>query len=166
MDYYKIFYWLTVADNAKSFFVAFIVVFMVIFIVAACFYLGGRDSDDWKISQIGKAGRKAFFWSLPFVVLFWALYVFTPSKKDSLLILAGGGTMQFLTTDSSAKKIPHELSNFVISELKSMAQEAKVEMSVQSQKDKILEEAKNMTANQLVERMKVDSVFAKIILNK
>jgi len=166
MDYYKIFYWLTVADNAKSFFVAFIVVFMIISVLATGFWIGGRSGTDWEISDIGRGGRKAFFWSLPFLLLLWALYVFTPSKKDSLLILAGGGTMQFLTTDSSAKKIPHELSNFVISELKSMAQEAKVEMSVQSQKDKILEEAKNMTANQLVERMKVDSVFAKIILNK
>jgi hypothetical protein len=82
------------------------------------------------------------------------------------LIIAGGGTMEFLTTDSTAKQIPHELSNFIVTELKNMGAEAKVEFGIQNQKEKILDEAKKMTSEQLLEKMKVDSNFTKVILQK
>jgi hypothetical protein len=106
------------------------------------------------------------WWGYPFMILFWSLFIFTPNKKDALLIVAGGGTMEFLTTDSTAKQIPHELSNFVVTQLKSMGEDAKIELGIQSQKDKILDEAKTMTSQQLLEKMKVDTNFANIILNK
>ena len=47
-----------------------------------------------------------------------------------------------------------------------MAADAKVDLGIATQKDKILEQAKTMTASELMDRMKVDSNFAKIILNK
>ena len=110
--------------------------------------------------------RKWMWWSYPFMILFWSLYVFTPDKRDALLIVAGGTTMNFLTTDSTAKQIPHELTSFVVTELKNMAKNAEVDLNIGSQKDKILDEAKNMSATELMEKMKVDSNFAKIILDK
>ena len=39
-------------------------------------------------------------------------------------------------------------------------------LKINSQKDKILEQAKAMTANQLLDKIKEDSIFAKIVLNK
>jgi hypothetical protein len=104
------------------------------------------------------------WWSYPFMILFWGLYIFTPSKKDALLIVAGGQTLNFLTTDSSSKKIPHELSSFLLTEIKNMAESAEVDLNIASQKNKILQEAKNMTASELMEKMKADSNFTKIIL--
>lgn len=74
--------------------------------------------------------------------------------------------MNFLTTDSTAKQIPHELSNFVVTELKNMAADAKVDLNIKDQKQKILDEAKNMSTKELMEKMKVDSTFAKVILEK
>jgi D-arabinose 5-phosphate isomerase GutQ len=100
------------------------------------------------------------------MIFFWSLFIFTPDRKDALLIIAGGQTMNFLTTDSTAKQIPHELSSFVVSELKNMAKEAQVDLGIQNQKEKILEQAKTMTATEIVEKMKVDSTFAKVILEK
>jgi hypothetical protein len=41
-----------------------------------------------------------------------------------------------------------------------------VDLNIASQKDKILQEAKDMSASQLMERMRLDSNFAKVILNK
>ena len=90
----------------------------------------------------------------------------TGVKFLDVLIVAGGGTMEFLTTDSTVKQIPHELSSFVVTQLKSMGEEAKVELGIQSQKDKILDEAKSMTTQQLLDKMKIDTNFANIILNK
>jgi len=163
MNYTKLFYWLTVADNAKMLFVTFISIFTFISVVATSAYVyAGMEGED----ETQKMCRKWMWWSYPFMILFWSLYIFTPSKKDALLIVAGGQTLNFLTSDSTAKQIPHELSSFVVTELKNMAENAKVDLGIASQKDKILEEAKNMTANQLMDKMRVDSNFAKVILNK
>jgi hypothetical protein len=161
MNWYELFYWLTVADNAKAMFITFTVIFTVISAIATIAYFSTSDEKDNQ-----KMSRKWMWWSYPFMVLFWSLFVFTPNKKDALLIVAGGGTMEFLTTDSTAKQIPHELSSFVVTQLKSMGEEAKVELGIQSQKDKILDEAKSMTTQQLLDKMKVDTNFANIILNK
>jgi hypothetical protein len=161
MNYTKLFYWLTVADNAKTLFVTFIWIFTFISVVATFYYFILHDEEEGQ-----KMCRKWMWWSYPFMILFWSLYIFTPSKKDALLIVAGGQTLNFLTTDSTSKQIPHELSSFVVTELKNMAENAKVDLGIASQKDKILEEAKNMTANQLMDKMRVDSNFAKVILNK
>ena len=161
MNWYKLFYWLTVADNAKSMFITFTVIFTLISVVATIAYFANMDAVDEQ-----KMSRKWMWWSYPFMILFWSLFVFTPNKKDALLIVAGGGTMEFLTTDSTVKQIPHELSSFVVTQLKSMGEEAKVELGIQSQKDKILDEAKSMTTQQLLDKMKIDTNFANIILNK
>lgn len=89
-NWYKIFYWLTVADNAKAFFTAFIIISMIGSTIFLIMYIGGRDEADWdKITSRGKAGRVGFFYMFPFMILFWALYIFTPSKSDTLLIIAG-----------------------------------------------------------------------------
>jgi hypothetical protein len=161
MNYTKLFYWLTVADNAKTLFVTFIWIFTIISVIATFAYFVMCNEEEAQ-----KMCRKWMWWSYPFMILFWSLYIFTPSKKDALLIVAGGQTLNFLTTDSTSKQIPHELSSFVVTELKNMAENAKVDLNIASQKDKILEEAKNMTANQLMDKMRVDSNFAKVILNK
>ena len=47
-----------------------------------------------------------------------------------------------------------------------MAKEAQVDLGIQNQKEKFLDQAKSMTAMEIVERMKVDSIFAKVVLGK
>lgn len=47
-----------------------------------------------------------------------------------------------------------------------MAKEAQVDLGIATQKDKILEEAKAMTTEQVLQRMKIDTNFAKIVLEK
>jgi hypothetical protein len=163
MNYTEVFYWLTVADNAKTMFIVGITIFTAVAVISTAInFIARGDGDDNTAVQ----ARKWMWWSYPFMFLFWSLFIFTPSKKDALLIVAGGQTMNFLTTDSTAKQIPHELSNFVVTELKNMASEAQVDLNIKDQKEKILDEAKNMSAKELLEKMKVDSTFAKVILEK
>ena len=162
MNYTKLFYWLTVADNAKNLFTVLISIFTFIAVIATIAYFMCADSD----AADQRMARKWMWWSYPFAILFWMLQIATPSKKDALLIVAGGQTLNFLTTDSTSKQIPKELSNFVVTELKNMANDAKINLNIQDQKEKILEEAKNMTSAELITKMASDSNFAKIILNK
>lgn len=160
-NYQKLFYWMTVADQAKVFFIAVAVVMSIIALVSILIALGAFDHDmDDK-----RRARSWTFFSWPIMILFWGLWIFTPDKKDALFIVAGGGAINYLAQDSTAKQIPHELIEFTKVNLENLAADAKVQLGIQSQKDKILEEAKNMTANELLERIKVDTTFAKIIMN-
>lgn len=162
MNYTKLFYWLTVADNAKNLFTVLIGIFTFIAVIATIAYFICALGND----ENQRMARKWMWWSYPFAILFWMLQIATPSKKDALLIIAGGQTLNFLTTDSTSKQIPKELSNFVVTELKNMANDAKINLNIQDQKEKILEEVKNMTSAELITKMASDSNFAKIILNK
>ena len=169
MNYIKLFYWLVIADNARDMFITFTVIFTIIAIISTlCFIFGRKDDGYLTCPNDGLAERsKKWIWfSYPFLILFWGLYIFTPSKKDALLIVAGGGTLNFLTTDSTAKKIPHEMSNFILTELRNMAVENQVELNIKDQKNKILEETKKMNSEELLQKMKSDSIFKKIILDE
>lgn len=163
MNYQKIFYWLTVTDNAKTLFITGIIVFGIIAVIATIVNLIAGGEGEENAQNLSRGWIK---WSYPFVVLFWSLFIFTPSKKDSLLILAGGGALNYLTQDSTAQQIPKEMSNFVLQELKVMANDAKMELNLYSNKEKILEEAKQLTASELIDKMSIDSTFRNIILNK
>lgn len=163
MDYTTLFYWLVVADNARQFFVVAIVIFMIIVVISTVTYFINADNNDDKAQAMS---RKWMWYSYPFCIFFWFLFIFTPSKRDALLIVAGGQTLNFLTTDATAKQIPHELSNFVVTELKNMAADAKVDLNIADQKDKLLEKAKKMSAEELMNEMKKDTAFAKVILDK
>lgn len=170
MNYTKLFYWLTVADNAKIMFIVFVALFTFITVISTGAYLFNSNTNGngqtEKDKQNQRMARKWMWWCYPFMILFWSLYVFTPNKRDALLIVAGGQTMDFLTTDTTAKQIPHDVLNFVSVELKNMAAEAKVDLGIANQKDRMLDEAKKMTTDQLLQRMQDDTTFAKVILNK
>jgi hypothetical protein len=170
MDYTSLFYWLVVADNARllfgwgaGIFTAIAVISTIINIIARGSSLEKEDEDAIKAAN---AARRWMKWSYPFTFLWWCLLVLTPTKRDALLIVAGGQTMNFLANDSSAKQIPHELSSFVVTELKNMASEAKVDLNIKSQKQRILDEANNMSTKTLIEKMQKDSTFSKVVLGK
>jgi hypothetical protein len=167
MNYTKLFYWLTVADNARSLFITAIVVFTAIFVVSFIIFIIASTDDDesFHIDSLSERAKKWVWWSGPFALLFWMMFILTPSKKDALLIVAGGQTLNYLTNDSTAKQLPKEALNFVVTELKSMAKDAEVQIDLRNQKEKILDEAKNLTAKELLEKMKVDTTFARIILD-
>lgn len=115
--------------------------------------------SDWD-----KSSKKLYFlFTIIFIVNLF-IWTFTPNKKDSLLIVAGGSTMNFLTNDSSAKQLPHELSSYLVTEIKNMAEETKVELSINDNKNRILEEAKQLTSEQLIERLKTDSTLKNVLL--
>lgn len=160
MNWYKIFYLLSMADNLRGVAWFFLVIFVIVVIISLVVFFN-PDDKAYRAPAIRWLWRSILISFILSMVL-----VLTPSKKDTLLIIAGGGTMEFLSSDSTAKQIPHEVLNYLKVELQDMAADARVSLGVKSQKEKILEEAENMTTNQLMERMKVDSTFRDIILDK
>jgi hypothetical protein len=185
-SWYNVFYWITRGDSVKGFFDTSSTIFtwlcvlsfigLIIMSIGAAWQVSENRSKDNSQDNVDpdirswKIGRKyftyIFYSTLGLCLITWAGYVFTPTKKEALLILAAGGTMNYLTTDSTARQIPHEMTTFVVTELKSMAKDAKVDLGLSEQKDKILDEAKQMSAEELMGKMKADTNFAKLILDK
>jgi len=170
IDFTHLFYWLTVADNAKALFswitglsIAGAAVSTFCWIAFQSEYNDFKDSNDLLYAT---KSRRWFAGFLSIAAVFALLNVLIPTKRDSLLIVAGGQTMNFPTTDSSTRKLPAEMTNYIVSELHNMASEAKVNIDINTQKTKILEAAKSMTPQDLINKMKSDTAFAHIILNQ
>ena len=162
MDYSKLFYWLTVADSARDFFITMASMFTVIVVIATIANLvtaGEGDDEGREIS------RKWIWRGYPFFLVFWLLLIFTPSKKDALLIVAGGQTLNFLTNDESAKKIPPKVMNYVLVELENMSKEAKISLNIKNDKQKLIDEAKTLSGEELLELIKTNSNYSKILLD-
>ena len=162
MDYIKLFYWLTVVDGLKGLLLAISIIFgVLLFFVIAGNIISFIDEED---DEDRKRWSKQLWWLIPIFSIAVLLQVFIPSKKNTLLIIGGGTALNYVTNDSTCKQIPKELSTFVVTELKSMAADAKTSLGVADQQNKILDEAKNMSSKELIEKMKNDTSFAKILL--
>lgn len=119
MNWYSIFYWIAVADGIKEFFDTFSNLFTFLwFVVAVALILftlyrnsETKEGDDERESANFwiKNLRKMFVWTMFFSTITWAGWVFCPTKKDALIIVAGGAVGQFMMSDSAAQAIPSEV---------------------------------------------------------
>ena len=183
MNWYSVFYWLTVADGVKRFFdvasswfMFFTIVFFIILIITV---IGkaitisqnkvenkedeGKDADVRAWNLVRSYSSKLFFAFLVLMTVTWLGYVATPSKKDCLMIIAGGAVGNFVTSDSSAKQIPHDIATFLHmslqKEVASLDVETRKELGMATPKEKFLDKVKNMTKEQLVEYLKSDTTL-------
>lgn len=166
MNWYKIFYWVTVADNIKSFFdVAsniftwFAVIGFIIFaIVAVCTSIEvskDPESDDSKSLKIAKKATSIFFYtSMVLSLITWFGYMACPSKKDALIIIAGGTVGNFITSDSSAKAIPAEAMLLLRSKIKSEINELNLEGAIVDGTQKTVDTLSTKTKEELLEIIK------------
>lgn len=185
MNWYQIFYLVSLGDGLIDFFdtlsnwmtffaIVSFIFYLVMWIVSVASYVDDNGiTDDIEYAAKAKGFRRLrrfsgfMFWGfLLLTIISWLAYVAIPTKKESLLIIAGGGAMQYLTTDSVGKQLPKEAMTFVVTELRQLSKEAKVELGIASEKDKILEQVKSMSADEVLAKMKVDSNFANIVLGK
>jgi hypothetical protein len=97
--------------------------------------------------------------------MFWFLYLFTPSKGDTLLIIAGGAVGNFVTSDSSSKAIPSDITNFIHMKLKAeminVDDDIKRQLDVQSPKEKFMDKVKDLSKEQLIEYLQKDTTLIK-----
>lgn len=140
MNWYKIFYWVMVADGVKSFFNTsstiftwFSVIFLLAFIVTCFTYGAGKsegmtDGDEKQYKYWINALRRLTIWTTILCLFTWMGYVFCPSKKDAVVIIAGGAVGNFITSDSSAKQIPAELTLLVREKMRSEIEDLKTDV--------------------------------------
>lgn len=165
MNWYSIFYWLTVADGVKNFFDIFSNIFTWLMILSLIAYTilgiaksviisgeGTKSEEEDKVNPevrsmvMGIRLVRPFFYTMTFLsLLTWAGYVFTPSKKDAIIIVAGGAVGNFITHDTSARQIPTEVMTMLRAKIREVSAE-----SIKDSKDAL----ESMTKEELIEQLR------------
>lgn len=185
MSWYKIFYWLTRADSIKDFFdsvsnifVFFTFIFFIVLVITnigKAIQISENNIEDeeeekkdatiraWELAK--KYSTKLFYPFLIITLITWTVYVFIPTKKDCLLIIAGGAVGNFITSDSSAKQLPSDVTKFLHLSLKKetedLSNEAKQELGISTPKETLLNKAKNMTKEEIINYLTEDTTIIK-----
>lgn len=180
MDFHWVFYGISVADGIKSAFDVFSNIFTglsVLSLVAFGIVIGvtadSTTTGDDRVSalQWRKFIGKTFWFSFVMCVFTWLGYMATPSKRDCLLIVAGGAVGNFITSDSSAKAIPSDITNFLHLSLKEEIQnigtevkddvkaEAKKALDIQTPKDKFVDRLKDMSKEEIIRYLQTDTTI-------
>jgi hypothetical protein len=129
MNWYLIFYLFSIVDNLGTFFGWMVMIFTMITLVSWIVFIiyksavngiftdeKGKEETEENKRDLAIQRRWVRF-STIFFVIFWLLYIATPTKKDMLLIIAGGAVGEFVANDSSAQKLPADITRFLHAEI-------------------------------------------------
>ncbi len=134
MSYYVLFYWLTIVSNLISTSVIMGALAITLFIIGLIAKSDQYDPDAIAMwTNIQKKCKVV-------LIVSSIVYVFVPNKKDTLLIIAGGAVGNFITQDSSAQKIPSDITNFLHTQLQELTKEAADELTGKKPEDMTKEE--------------------------
>ena len=185
-NWYNIFYWLTVADGVKGFFDAVSNIFTTFAVILGILWIGLliaravnvdylklRDKEQEKVNPTmrgidwaKKYSSISFYICLGLAIVMWICYVLVPTKKDCLLIIAGGAVGNFITSDSSSKALPADITEYLHlslrDEIKSLRTDVKKDLGMQSKKENLIDKVKNIgddaLKKELLEYINGDSV--------
>lgn len=118
MSWYSVFYFFSVADRLGMFFGWMVTIFTAITVFSWLGYFihKGSDSTPSEDNDLKVIRKWIWYSTIPFI-FFWLAYLATPSKKDMLLIIAGGAVGEFVTNDASAKELPADITRFLHAEI-------------------------------------------------
>ena len=185
MNYYTVFYMISVADPLKKFFDFTSDIFTFFTVCAFIVYIIVRvgrattisenelkDEAEEKIDPDTRAWDKAVKYTArllyPFMaiaLLTWILWAAIPSKKDCIMIALGGTIGNFIASDSSAKALPADATQFMHLYMKNaiddLKKEDKQEMlasvgtdTTETEKEKLLNQLGNMTKDEIIDFFK------------
>lgn len=178
INYYNVFYFLTVADGVKEVFDTFSNIFTFLTVVSFIVYailIGTsieskvKEQSDYEDMVRWRKFVGRFYWTSQIIcVITWLGWVFTPTKKDCMLIVAGGAVGNFITTDTSSRAIPADITKFLHlslnKEIEDLQKEVKTdirkELGVQTPKDKFIERVEKLSKEQLIEYLKRDTTIS------
>lgn len=180
INWYQIFYWFTIGDNVKTILGPTAVIFGILSLVSVIgFFISlsyksenivkGTEEEQTTLYREWNVWNRGWKKSLNIAVIIFFMsslfWVFIPSKKEALLIIAGGSVGNFLTTDSSAKALPSDLTRYLHimmkNEIDNMGSDTKKELGLQTEKERYLEKIGNLTKEQIIEQLKSDTTLLK-----
>ena len=183
INWYKVFYWMTAADAFKTVAGVIAVIGIIATVISTIGYFTSsnaaatevRDGDptdktqqssndnEWAIWL--RAWKRTFTIVLPMTIIFGVLWALIPTKKDCLLIVAGGSVGTFISTDSSSKALPADVTKYLHlklnAEIQELGTEAKKELGLQTKKDEFIDKVKDLTKEELIDYLKKDTSILK-----
>lgn len=162
MNWYKIFWYFTVADNLKGVTGWLAILCGAIFAIYTILWaLNCSDSDESFFKSMSRSMRALWFILLFMFIGNLFMWTLLPSKKDALIIIVGGAVGNFVTTDSSSAKIPGDLTRYLHTymqkEISDLDEDTRRELNLQTPKEKFLDKAKDLTKEQLIELLQKDT---------
>lgn len=191
MNWYTIFYWLTVADGVKSIFDTASNIFTWFAVISFIAYIitsigksiqisenrvtsvddENKDSDIRAWETFRKISIRFFYIMLPLALITWIGYAATPTKRDCIFIISGGAVATFLTTDTAAREIPSDLAKvvhvYLQKEIKTLSSDDQEALGVatpdvkKAKKDEFVDKLKDMTKDEILNYIKTDSTILK-----
>ena len=176
MNWYKVFYWISVADKVQDFVLTIAIASSIILLVAFVSNIVARSSyndnmqdrkandndyDDLRNVRYMKMFKQYMIWSSILFAIFWLLYIATPSKDDAVLIIAGGAVGNFITSDSSSKQLPADLTAFLRARIHQMTDEAKENIGIEDDRTRKINDLKNLDKDEIIKRLKQDTTLIK-----
>lgn len=148
MNWYWIFYLLTIVENFTTALLATWIVAMLSAVTFFVVWLTNKHNviEGYEKHKNGyilweKLGYKIFKNSLIIFITTLMLFLFIPSRTGVMLIIAGGAIGEFVTSNEDVKEIPAELATWF---------KAQIEVEVQELRNlPIKESIKDMTREEL-----------------
>ena len=145
MNWYTLFYLFSILDKLSNAFMTGAVLCTIAFVVLTITWFVNKDRLTNHNRTDGEHWLNVIRWplrtSIVLGILFWLLIIFTPTRKDMIIIIAGGAVGEFVTSDSSAQKLPADITRFLRGEiLKATAElsdEAKQSIGIDVEAEKI-----------------------------
>jgi hypothetical protein len=162
-NWYKIFWWLTMADSAKhtfdifsNWFLAFSIISAIVYGVTFIISVDSVSTSDDKTSARTwrKYTSRTFWFCFTMMTVLWILWAITPSKKDALIIIAGGAVGNFVTRDSSARQIPSEVMLLLRTKIKEEIKETSLKETVTGEKAAAEDSLKSKSKEELIQMLK------------
>jgi hypothetical protein len=161
INWYSIFYWLSVADGVKDFFDAFSNIFTFLAILSTILLiimlavrgdksLARNEEEKNSMRYWLTFSRRSFFWSVFLSMITWCGYMMVPSKKDCYIIVAGGAVGNFIQSDSAAKNIPSEALQLLRDKIRQESQELSIKKITEAVSDTLKDKSKE----ELIEMLK------------
>lgn len=89
-------YWIEILDSLRIMFIVCTIICMIVGIVFIGYSMDEGEEKD----------RKIGLWLLLLKTLFFIAFTFTPSTEKAYKIIGIGGTIDYLRTNDTAKKMP------------------------------------------------------------
>jgi hypothetical protein len=167
MNWYTLFYLMSVADSLKSFFATSSTIFTILALLSGVAFVitriaysaevgkyGDKDKDAQGLRIASTTVGRLFYTMLTLCLLTWFGYVALPSKKDALIIIAGGTVGNFIQNDSSASKVPSEVMNLLRSKIRSEITELELQTIAEKAQIDTLETKTKEELIQLIQNKK------------
>lgn len=154
-NWYSIFYWLTVADSIKTNLGIIAIITLIITLISLIgLFLSTNalaqnqvdreqenvEAKEWRVWV--KAWRTSFISALIICFITGFLWMFAPTKKDALIIIAGGAVGNFITQDTSARALPSDVMNLLRVKIKEEINEVSLKEALTNEKDTLKDKSK------------------------